>query len=71
MWCVNRGLLMSGDQEHEPWRLRRATTNLLEQDLLEQAGLGDPAAAPSAHFADAMEVKVARPRLAVRQHRLP
>ena len=63
MWSVNRGVVLLSDQEHAPWRLRHATVKVLEQDLLEHAGLPGPTAAPVAHFADRMEVRVGPPHI--------
>ena len=72
MWSVNRGAVLLSDQEHAPWRLRRATVRSLEQDLLEHAGLPGPTAPPIVHFADRMNVRVGRPHIVSRrQPKLP
>lgn len=72
MWSVNRGVVLLSDQEHAPWQLRRATVGVLEQDLLQHAGLPRPTAEPVVHFADRMEVRVGPPHFAnKRQPKLP
>ena len=66
LWSVNRGVVLLSDQEHAPWRLRRATVHALEQDLLEHAGLPGPTGEPIVHVADRMDVRVGAPHIASR-----
>ena len=48
---------------HPPWPLRRATVIDLRQDLVQAAGLPEPAAPPVLHASDGVTVRIGLPRL--------
>lgn len=66
LWARNRGAVFSTEVEHDPWPLRRATVRILDQDLVQDAGLRAPEGDPVVHYSDGVEVRIGRPR---RPHR--
>lgn len=61
------GRLLVTPVEHEPWPLRTASVETLEQNLTTSAGLGSLGAPDAVHYSDGvLEVAVGRPRLASR-----
>jgi len=52
------GHLLRADIEHEPWPLQQAMVTMLRQNLVEAAGLPEPAGNPLAHFARRVDVLV-------------
>lgn len=51
---------------HEPWPLRRAELLHLDDELLGAAGFRVPAVEPVVHWTAGVEVRIGRPRVAVR-----
>lgn len=65
LWSVNRNLTIMSDAEHPPWVLRRAEVTVLEQNLVEQAGLPSLEKAPIVHYSDGVDVRIGRPKIRV------
>jgi uncharacterized protein len=63
LWAYHAGRLWRSKAEHPRWALRRAGIRRLDTSLLTAAGLPSPSGAPVVHFADGVEVRVARPTL--------
>ena len=52
------GRLVTADAEHPPWTLRRITLHGLRQDLVQAAGLPEPAGEPLLHASDGVRVRI-------------
>ncbi len=57
----SRGRPLGARVWHEPWSLREATLDRLEDGLISAAGLGLPDEAPLLHHADHIAVRASRP----------
>jgi uncharacterized protein YqjF (DUF2071 family) len=58
------GRLLVTPIEHEPWPLRSARAEVLEQGFTDAAGLDDPAVPPLVHFSEGVrDVRVGVPRM--------
>ena len=62
LYTTLAGRLAFADVEHEPWPLHEARIELLEQDLLEAAGLTTPNETPLVHYSPGVHVRIGRPR---------
>jgi hypothetical protein len=50
------------EAQHEPWPLRTATLETFDDELVAAAGLPAPCGEPIVHYADAVTVRIGRPR---------
>ena len=56
------GRLYHGDVDHEPWSLRPARADIVENTLFEASGFEPPGGEPTLHVADPIEVTAGRLR---------
>jgi uncharacterized protein len=69
-YTLHLGRLLVTPVEHEPWPLREAVLEELEQNLTGGVELEDPAEPPLVHFSDGVEhVRLGRPGLVRRSRR--
>jgi uncharacterized protein len=66
LWNVHGGALMRSPAEHPPWQLQQAEVAVMEQDVIEAAGLPSPQGTPVVHFSEGVEVRIGRPRIKTR-----
>ncbi len=58
LYSTARGRLYSGRVHHAPYPVQSATVSALEESLLAAAGITRPAAAPLAHYASEVRVRI-------------
>ena len=63
LFSVVLGRLIAVDVEHPPWPLHRAELLSLRQDLVQAAGLAEPAGPPVLHGSAGVAVRIGLPRL--------
>jgi hypothetical protein len=56
-------MLVEVPVEHEPWPLRDASLEALDESLIAAAGLPPPSVQPLVHFAEAVHARLGRPRV--------
>ncbi|MBM9461552.1 DUF2071 domain-containing protein [Nocardioides sp. zg-536] len=71
-YTVHAGRLLVTPVEHEPWPLREAVIETIEQNLTARIGLCDLGEPDLVHYSDGVQdVRIQRPRVLARHHTVP